>query len=592
MPNEVPSKNDKGIEMEQDFAADTFSVSEESGDDDNEDSGDEQLDTAMGETGADSEVVDEKLWNKDENENADNTKEKYESGPSVTDKDASSRELRAKEDDATAAADDDEPGELNQGDESNEQNDETGSQDDLGNTGNMEDMNMDKDEAFADPSGLKLDETNPMEEDMDMDEQEGADPMEEEHPEEHDEFTENGDGKDEDSNPADENLEEAGSGQVDGNSERDDAGKGNEENPDMDLEAPSKDVLGPGNSDLINDRAPNAESATQPKNDMQAVDSRNTPPETKWSNSGDINNSLAPISGLPLNDASEMEMMVADSSTDGKLTNDQPKNKLPQQDSLSIQKSQSNPYRNVGDALEEWKERVKVSSDLQEDDAEAPDNVEDKDADEYGFVSEAEKGSAQALGPATFDQIDKNVTQNEPDVDGAMAQKEDITTKENEKQNSETEPIKGSALNLKKRLEEQMLIADSEASLRETSPEVHDQDDGNPGSLPESLVSVKRSYLNEDIYQLSKLSVSDDQLGKTKNLEEVSSDMKDNASALWRRYELRTTRLSQELAEQLRLVMEPTLASKLQGDYKTGKRINMKKVNRNSIKTLMYFLVP
>nr|GEV92673.1 anamorsin homolog isoform X1 [Tanacetum cinerariifolium] len=43
-----------------------------------------------------------------------------------------------------------------------------------------------------------------------------------------------------------------------------------------------------------------------------------------------------------------------------------------------------------------------------------------------------------------------------------------------------------------------------------------------------------------------------------------------------------------ELAEQLRLIMEPTLTSKLQGDYKTGKRINMKKwlilanVNTNS----------
>ncbi|GJV77377.1 putative receptor protein kinase ZmPK1 [Tanacetum coccineum] len=33
----------------------------------------------------------------------------------------------------------------------------------------------------------------------------------------------------------------------------------------------------------------------------------------------------------------------------------------------------------------------------------------------------------------------------------------------------------------------------------------------------------------------------------------------------------------EELAEQLRLIMEPTLASKLQGDYKIGKRINMKK---------------
>uniref|UniRef100_F6HXY6 Midasin n=2 Tax=Vitis vinifera TaxID=29760 RepID=F6HXY6_VITVI len=571
--DEVPSKNDKGIEMEQDFAADTFSVSEESGDDDNEDSGDEQLDSAMGETGADSEIVDEKLWNKDADENANNTKEKYESGPSVTDKDASSRELRAKEDDAAAAAD--EPGQLNQ-DESNEQNDEIGSQDDLGNTENMDDMNMDKEDAFADPSGLKLDETNPMKEDLDMDEQEGADPMEEAHPEEHDEFTENGDGKEEDSNPADENLEEAESGQVDGNSERDDLGKGNEEKADMDLEAPRKDVLGPGNSDFISDHVPNAESATQPKDDMQAADSRNMAPETKWSNSSDIHNNLAPISGLPSNDTSEMEMMVADSSMDGKLTNDQPKTQLPQQDSSSIQKTQANPYRNVGDALEEWKERARVSSDLQEDNTEAPENVEDENADEYGYVSEFEKGTAQALGPATFDQIDKNITQNEPDVDGVMAQKEHLT-KENEKQNSETDPIKSSALNLKKRIEEQMQISDSEVSPKEISPEVQSQGDGDPGSVSESLVSIKRSYLNEDIYQLSKLSVSDE-LRKAKNLEEASSDMKDNAAALWRRYELLTTRLSQELAEQLRLVMEPTLASKLQGDYKTGKRINMKKV--------------
>ena len=105
-------------------------------------------------------------------------------------------------------------------------NNEIGSQDGLGNTKNMDDMNMDKEEAFADPLGLKLDETNPIEEDQDTDEKEGADPMEEAHPEEHDEFTKNGNGKEEDSNnPTDENLEEVEFGQVDGNSERDDLGR-------------------------------------------------------------------------------------------------------------------------------------------------------------------------------------------------------------------------------------------------------------------------------------------------------------------------------------------------------------------------------
>lgn len=36
--------------------------------------------------------------------------------------------------------------------------------------------------------------------------------------------------------------------------------------------------------------------------------------------------------------------------------------------------------------------------------------------------------------------------------------------------------------------------------------------------------------------------------------------------------------LAQELCEQLRMILEPTLCTQLKGDYRTGKRINMKKV--------------
>lgn len=38
------------------------------------------------------------------------------------------------------------------------------------------------------------------------------------------------------------------------------------------------------------------------------------------------------------------------------------------------------------------------------------------------------------------------------------------------------------------------------------------------------------------------------------------------------------TQLSHQLCEQLRLILEPTKASKLQGDFKTGKRLNMRKI--------------
>ena len=50
------------------------------------------------------------------------------------------------------------------------------------------------------------------------------------------------------------------------------------------------------------------------------------------------------------------------------------------------------------------------------------------------------------------------------------------------------------------------------------------------------------------------------------------------AQQLWTRLELLTGALSGELAEQLRLILEPTLASRLTGDFRTGKRLNMRKI--------------
>lgn len=47
---------------------------------------------------------------------------------------------------------------------------------------------------------------------------------------------------------------------------------------------------------------------------------------------------------------------------------------------------------------------------------------------------------------------------------------------------------------------------------------------------------------------------------------------------LWGRLRGVTGALSQRLCEQLRLVLEPMVATKLQGDYRSGKRINMRRV--------------
>eukprot|EP00116_Pleurobrachia_bachei_P004139 sb/3464401/ len=58
-----------------------------------------------------------------------------------------------------------------------------------------------------------------------------------------------------------------------------------------------------------------------------------------------------------------------------------------------------------------------------------------------------------------------------------------------------------------------------------------------------------------------------------------NSDMTEGeASSRWSQFELLTTPLTQDLCEQLRLILEPTKAAKLRGDFKTGKRLNMKRI--------------
>ncbi|KAL4820245.1 hypothetical protein BDW67DRAFT_181320 [Aspergillus spinulosporus] len=53
---------------------------------------------------------------------------------------------------------------------------------------------------------------------------------------------------------------------------------------------------------------------------------------------------------------------------------------------------------------------------------------------------------------------------------------------------------------------------------------------------------------------------------------------RDEAQRLWSKYESATNDLSLSLTEQLRLILAPTLATKLRGDFRTGKRLNIKRI--------------
>ncbi|XP_076884991.1 midasin-like [Bidens hawaiensis] len=574
--NDVPSKNDKGIEVEQNFNADAFSVSEDETDDENNDEADEpKIDSAMGDTGDDSNIVDEKLGENEDDENPEKN-EKYETGSSVKDDDSSGRELRAKEDDV---ATNDEAGELDP-DKSNKRDDDH--DDNAPDDGNdeVEDMNIDKDEAFAEPTGLKPDEPNVDPDDnIDINQEDDVDQHEDDGTESVDESAEGEDGNNQE-NP-DENGPEALTENVEMDTEETDQENNQESKTDADMDEQKNDVTAPVADRFDTEPQQNYESATQPNSGSNGASMRNAASEVTWSNTDDMQSELAPIQGLP--NSSQNEVSVADSSKAGKL-NDEHVSQLPEVDQSSLQKNEPNPLRNIGDALDGWKERAKVSVDLEEKKNDITDDMddgdEDQDADEYGFTSGLEKGTGQALGPAAADQVDKNIDRKEPadgDGDGGPADRKDDFEMDIEEQQPEAPPVKSHPFNIGKNIQDKMEVDEAEM-IPDDAHEVSNTLEDVERSQLESSVYVKRSYMTEDISQFGQLSVADDDMGMSHKLEDVSGEMKDSATALWRKYELQTTRLSQELAEQLRLVMEPTLASKLQGDYRTGKRINMKKV--------------
>lgn len=59
---------------------------------------------------------------------------------------------------------------------------------------------------------------------------------------------------------------------------------------------------------------------------------------------------------------------------------------------------------------------------------------------------------------------------------------------------------------------------------------------------------------------------------------QTSEQRHDGADSIWRLYSSLTHELAWTLCEQLRLILEPTKATRLRGDYRTGKRLNMKKI--------------
>ncbi|KAE8257682.1 hypothetical protein A4X13_0g2197 [Tilletia indica] len=258
-----------------------------------------------------------------------------------------------------------------------------------------------------------------------------------------------------------------------------------------------------------------------------------------------------------------------------------------EQPSAVDEEQRANPVRSLGDALEEFRRRLDEIRDASEVEDEAPSNEKKEDgqgAPELGEVEHVindQDADTQALGAADDNQVQKL---NETTMQDETKQ-DDRAAAEFEAQEDQSKPD----------------------ALDEIAPERRSASDRqHKGALLSSEVQPQRNDIDHDVDRMAGVQEDEDEEqrdvrdqeeehGPATEPERAEADAAlqnelailqgagdeariQKAAELWTAYTTLTADLSLALCEQLRLILAPTLASRLNGDFRTGKRLNMRKI--------------
>lgn len=653
-------KKEKGIEMEQDFAADMLDLSDDETDEENEqEEKDEKLESQMGEEGEKSEVVDEQLWNGEDkdNEKQQEGKEKHEKDAPMSGAEVDDLQLRAKEEENESGKGEN-PSEDKEDKGNTTAEPPSGQQEiDQPENGVDEEAGLKEDEAYEDPTGIKprvaedLELPDDLNLDGGMEEEEGQESDQEEMDGGLDRDGENKDGSnepvpmdvdDENSKAADDEVNDEGSNEQDCKQEVEEVAADQEEanaDPGMELDTEKMGTEDEKKSEDANVNGNEQQGEGPSNNEAMPEQPELPPPETTQDLASDsramggveaVPSGVCGARGDPVTtgqDEDDEKMGDAEAQLDQSVSEMQASALEDQQgkqrssDSKSVpsnsvskksDKIEANLHRQLGDALKKWKEMVQLldtTTALDMDMAEKDDQEgqEEKTGVTYEFVSKEEKGNAQALGAATDDQLaqtqslegldSEDLNENADDVDDKLEPSvEELRLEDDKDTNDNIDEVEAThhpmamknrrLADAKKDLTPQSEEPVNEnpilPSLEELDQEVVEGHEGN-----DSLVSLKASSSLAGV-GLKRLEEPIVQLLTEEELRDIRKDLEvkihegdgslENARMIWQKLEQLTVRLSQDLAEQLRLILEPTLAARLQGDYRSGKRINMKKI--------------
>ena len=226
----------------------------------------------------------------------------------------------------------------------------------------------------------------------------------------------------------------------------------------------------------------------------------------------------------------------------------------------------SEAFKKLGDALEKWhRQRRQIRNVSDSNESQKPNTAEtNENAEEFEHLhEEAAKVDTQALGAATEDQahaLDQIALNAEMQDQGHEFLPDEVDAPEAEDQDDQMQGIE-----------------DHPVSSR------NDQEQSRPRALvgpnneqerPTHHANGANTEDEEDIDDLD-TNLSTTHLHAILN---TSTRGPEEARHLWSHYDNLTGSLSLHLTEQLRLILAPTLATKLRGDFRTGKRLNIKRI--------------
>ncbi|TVY40595.1 Midasin [Lachnellula occidentalis] len=254
-------------------------------------------------------------------------------------------------------------------------------------------------------------------------------------------------------------------------------------------------------------------------------------------------------------DSSEQKEAAAEDGEKGRQANGEaPQDTMDDtQDSSSAQ-----PFKKLGEALERWhRQQTKIQEPSEQKDEQ---NVDvNTESNEFQHLQdENAQTDTQALGTATEDQAHA--------LDESMAVDSESKEMPDQFQPDEVEQDD----------------VDYDMTEPSTPPEPSDAYEGRAGAVINQAKEDRASSpdapriqplddLEEDVEEV------DNQLEST-HLDVTSMRTAADARQQWTHYEALTRDLSLSLTEQLRLILAPTLATKMRGDFRTGKRLNIKRI--------------